>query len=272
MARYTRIDYMLLALLSRRPGTANALAGRLAGLPFSGRGTSTGAVYPAVRRLEGAGLVVASDKPRDEIEAAYRARNRRGRGWYGPHRRKRIRLYRLSDAGWAEVREWAGSGFDEAEMLTRPDELLLRFLVIAKLDPDVTPDEHAARAAARGEVAGPGPHPPWRVTLEGARPPPASDGDEGRTGDFLRAYAKTASRAARSLRWSLVRARSRPRRNRHPLSWIGYDASWERRVATELMVSLFEWRAAWARNAALGLPGCAGVPDREPADRSGAVQ
>jgi len=251
----TRIEHMLLALLSRQPSTATALAKRLGKLPLGGRGTSSGAVYPAVRRLEAAGLVATSPRPPNEAEAVYRKRARglvRGTSRGTRRATRGVRLHRLTNDGWMALREWAGRVPDRDEMRRRPDELLLRFLVLARLDSETDPDERAGVIAPPGYSTGPNVPPQWRIGLQGARPH-SHPGDEGRTRVFLEDYARVALEVACDLRTELRRARRKPRAGRHPLHWLDYDGSWERRLATDLMVSLFEARAIWAHRAAMEL-------------------
>lgn len=255
MPTRTRLDNVLLALLGRAPGTANALARRLAGFPLGGLGSSPGAVYPAIRRLEKDGLIEGFDKPRNEAAAEYRRRARSdfhaGRPVpYGRRRRpeRRFRAWALTGEGWKVVREWGRRPPGIDAMRARPEELLLRFLVLGGFDPETPPDEWIPTPYAKGTDWKPTPLPGWRKMLESARPRGVRRSDAGRTRVFLEAYADLAEQVSTYLEGELRCAQRTPI-SRHPYWWVGRDPSWEWRMANELRIALLETRTAWARRA-----------------------
>jgi DNA-binding PadR family transcriptional regulator len=75
-------------------------------------GASYGQIYPELRRLERAGLVEARDEPRGRV---------------------RRRVYRITPAGYAAVREWL---LDPETAFEVRDEGLLRLFFSELLEPD----------------------------------------------------------------------------------------------------------------------------------------
>jgi len=237
MGDRTRLEYSLLALLARAPRTGSGLCRRLAELPLGGRGTSSGAVYPALKRLEAAGLVETSAKPRRADIAWYRYGDRYGSAWYMDRRPihvGRCRLYHLTRQGWLVVRGWALEAIARRDMLACPETLLLKFMVLATVD----------RVPVLREPA-----------------------DASQPASFLSEYARVAEGIGVDLR---ARTRDRPWRfrigSRDPTG--RGPPAYEERLAAELLARLFETRSAWARRAARGFAR-ASPPGRSTLDLDG---
>lgn len=118
----TPLEYALMCLVSRRPSTGYEITRLLREYPLAGHGKSPGAVYPALDRLIASGLVLSRGRiPR-------RLNTPRER-WEG----RTIREHGLTRAGVVELRRWATAPVTRAEMLERPEHLLLRFSVVIGL-------------------------------------------------------------------------------------------------------------------------------------------
>ena len=128
--RRTRLEITLMCLLARGGNTGSGLVRILRECPIGGHGQSPGAVYPALQRLEEAEFLQ---------RRLWRSSRRRLCGWtrtgfegrYFP--KKRQQAYVLTYRGIAELRRWAREPVTRADMLERPDFLLLKYLMIPGL-------------------------------------------------------------------------------------------------------------------------------------------
>lgn len=208
MPRRTRLEYVLMGLIARVPMTGSALVRLLRAYPLAGIGRSPGAVYPALRRLESAGLIDTRYKARYEPTARRRERDRAWpvRGPPGPPIR-RFREFRLTEAGIRELRRWATRPVTRQEMLAFPDDLLVRFGLVPGLagqdavlaflrsfrqTAETLASDHARELAMMREDAS-----PW-----------------GRLGvelvlELLETRAAWARRAAHELRWTELHVQPR---------------------------------------------------------------
>jgi DNA-binding PadR family transcriptional regulator len=127
-ARYHRtpLEYGLMCLIARAPMTGSQLVTLLRRYPLAGTGKSPGAVYPALYRLEEAGLVCARTRRTSHVRALYAAR-RGGPGREGP------REFGLTGEGVIRLRRWATRRVTRTEVLERPEHLLLRFAMCTGL-------------------------------------------------------------------------------------------------------------------------------------------
>ncbi len=105
----TDLEYALLGLLSAAPMSGYDLKKAFA-TALSRFSSSSGGLYPALRRLEQRGLLVA----RIEREGELRAR----------------RLYRLTEAGTAALDAWIRQPIDQEMVARRLDLVLLRFVFL----------------------------------------------------------------------------------------------------------------------------------------------
>jgi len=135
----TPLEYTLMCFVARAPATGGQLVRNLREFSVDGRGGSTGAVYPALRRLTNAGLLESKRRPPRESSLESFARAfRRGMGM-PPARpdpaapRGRVVDYRLTQIGIEELRRWAVQPVTSAQMFERPDQLLLRFTFLPGL-------------------------------------------------------------------------------------------------------------------------------------------
>ena len=106
------LEYAVLCLLTGPPRSAYELVKTFREWPFGGSGRSPGAVYPALRRLEGRGWVLGASVP--------------------VGRRPRTE-YRLSAAGRAVLRTWATAEVTEEDLLESPGTLMLRFSFLTRV-------------------------------------------------------------------------------------------------------------------------------------------
>lgn len=129
-----------MCLIARAPMTGSQLVTLLRRYPLAGTGKSPGAVYPALYRLEEAGLVCARSRPTSHVRALYAARRgagvRRGSGVEGvPGARdaRGAREFGLTGEGVVRLRRWATRRVTRTEVLERPQHLLLRFAMCTGL-------------------------------------------------------------------------------------------------------------------------------------------
>jgi DNA-binding PadR family transcriptional regulator len=101
------LGYALLGLLHDNPSSGYALRRVFALSPMTSFSDSPGAIYPALRRLEQAGLV------RGYVERSSGSRRRR--------------VFHLTPAGIAELERWLGAPPTRDDVTRRLDELTLRF-------------------------------------------------------------------------------------------------------------------------------------------------
>ncbi len=101
------LGYALLGLLHHAPLSGYGVRKMFAGSPMGTYSDSPGAIYPALQRLEKAGLV--------------RGRVEEGSGL----RRKKI--YRPTDAGLAALKQWLMQPVTREDIIRRLEELMLRF-------------------------------------------------------------------------------------------------------------------------------------------------
>jgi DNA-binding PadR family transcriptional regulator len=119
-----------MCLLARGANTGNGLVRLLREFPVGGHGQSPGAVYPALRRLEDAEFVQHRLRKRGRRWLCGRSKQGYLRRYYP---RKRQREYVLTYRGIAELRRWAREPVTRADLLERPDFLLLRFAMVPGL-------------------------------------------------------------------------------------------------------------------------------------------
>ncbi len=165
MPERTRLEYTLMCLIWRAPRTGASLVSTLRASPIGGHGQSSGAVYPALRRLRRDGLVNSRDKARSEFWAWYREWHReRGprEAWpkFGDPNpsTRRYQEFSLTPRGLDELRSWSIRPVTRADMLARPDYLMLRFAFLSELGGMRATRQFVAQYAdiawaLRGEVA-----------------------------------------------------------------------------------------------------------------------
>jgi len=134
MRSRTPLEYALMCLIARAPRTGNEIVRLLREYPLAGTGKSPGAVYPALHRLADAGLVRCRPRARCEVDALYRqnAGSPIAAAGLTPGVR-RFREHGLTRRGVADLRTWAVGPVTRAEVLERPDHLLLRFSFLVGL-------------------------------------------------------------------------------------------------------------------------------------------
>ena len=125
-----------MCLVARAPMTGSELVGLLRRYPLAGTGKSPGAVYPALHRLEGAGLLSA--RPRRTRSGRSRALRQQARraaagGPVVASARATVEEFGLSRAGVDRLRRWARRRVTRQEVLERPEHLLLRFTMCTGL-------------------------------------------------------------------------------------------------------------------------------------------
>src|SRR5215212_727880 len=103
----SRLGLALLALLSQRPASGYDIRRIFTDTPMGTFSNSPGAIYPALRRLEAAGLV-------------------RGRVESGSGLRRR-QVFRLTPAGTSALKRWIAGPVTREDVVSGGDELMLRF-------------------------------------------------------------------------------------------------------------------------------------------------
>jgi DNA-binding PadR family transcriptional regulator len=101
------LDHALLGLLRDEPASGYDLRKVFASTPMASFSDSPGAIYPALARLEGGGLI-------------------RGRIEEGGGLRRR-KLFRLSAEGSAELERWLTQPLTREDIVSGMEELILRF-------------------------------------------------------------------------------------------------------------------------------------------------
>jgi DNA-binding PadR family transcriptional regulator len=101
------LGYALLGLISQQPLSGYDVKKIFAMTPMAGFSDSPGAIYPALRRLEQAGLV------RSEVKQMTGLRQRR--------------VFRITPKGLASLKAWMGKPIAEEDVVRRSGELMLRF-------------------------------------------------------------------------------------------------------------------------------------------------
>lgn len=200
--RRTRLEITLMCLLARGANSGGGLVRILRECPIGGHGQSPGAVYPALARLADAEFI--HKRPRRRGRRWLCGRRKKGyAGRYYP--KKRQTEYVLTYRGIAELRRWAKEPVTSADMLERPDFLLLRFALLPGLLGPAATQRFLAEyeRVARSLTA----HTRRYVEIFGVDPVhPARDMSESvRLGfeltiDVLRARSRWAWRAARGNR------------------------------------------------------------------------
>ena len=107
------LDHALLGLLHGSPSSGYDLRKRFETTPMIRFSASPGSVYPALRRLQRWGLIRGS---RDQT-TALRPRQ----------------VYRLTRSGHAALRAWLRQPITRADMISRREELCLRFAYMEKV-------------------------------------------------------------------------------------------------------------------------------------------
>ena len=112
----SRLGYALLGLLHANPSSGYDLRKIFALTPMSTFSDSPGAIYPALRRLQRAGLV------RGQVEGGSRSRRRR--------------VFQLTSTGTTALKQWLTLPLEHEDVVRRMEELSLRFafmdLVVGK--------------------------------------------------------------------------------------------------------------------------------------------
>jgi DNA-binding PadR family transcriptional regulator len=101
------LGYALLGLVSQQPLSGYDVKKIFATTPMAGFSDSPGAIYPALQRLEKAGLV------RSEVKQMAGLRQRR--------------VFRITPKGLASLKAWMGKPITEEDVVRRIGELMLRF-------------------------------------------------------------------------------------------------------------------------------------------------
>jgi DNA-binding transcriptional ArsR family regulator len=115
-----------MCLIARTPMTGSQITRLLTTYPLAGTGKSPGAVYPALYRLEAAGLVCRrSRRPRHFRSFADVSSWKRG--YEVSEGRRFMQEFGLTHAGVDALRGWATRRVTRREVLERPEHLLLRF-------------------------------------------------------------------------------------------------------------------------------------------------
>lgn len=117
----TELRLLVLGLLARQPRSAYALGRALSEMPTGGFSGSPGAIYPAVRAMEGEGL----------LEKAKASRGTRGR------------TYVLTRRGHRVLRDWLVAPVDGWALVRAPGIVLLRLSFLS---------DRAARARLRRQL------------------------------------------------------------------------------------------------------------------------
>jgi DNA-binding PadR family transcriptional regulator len=115
----TTLAFALLGLISQKPCSGYDLRKFFSSTPMSSFSDSPGAIYPALRRLEGRGLI------RGQVESG--------------HGRRERRLFQVTRRGRAEFRRWLLQTVTRDDVVHRLNALMLRFAFM---------DESAGRAAS----------------------------------------------------------------------------------------------------------------------------
>jgi DNA-binding PadR family transcriptional regulator len=105
-ARVSLLGYALLGLLHQRPSSGYALRRVFATTPMGTFSDSPGAIYPALRRLEGLGLV------RGRVESSAGLRQKQ--------------TFRLTTQGLAALKEWLERPLRRADVVRGMDDVMLR--------------------------------------------------------------------------------------------------------------------------------------------------
>jgi len=105
-ARVSLLGYALLGLLHQRPSSGYALRRVFATTPMGTFSDSPGAIYPALRRLEGLGLV------RGRVESSAGLRQKQ--------------TFRLTTPGLAALKEWLERPLRRADVVRGMDDVMLR--------------------------------------------------------------------------------------------------------------------------------------------------
>jgi DNA-binding PadR family transcriptional regulator len=103
----SRLGHALLGLLSQQPASGYGIRRLFTDTPMQAFSDSPGAIYPALRRLEAAGLI------RGRVESSSGLRRRQ--------------VFRLTAAGTSALKEWLRRPVTHEEVVGDVDGLMLRF-------------------------------------------------------------------------------------------------------------------------------------------------
>ena len=103
----TTLGYALLALLHQNSASGYDLRKFFFATPMKSFSDSPGAIYPALRRLEKHGFVRSQIQDRAGL--------------------RRRRLFRITSAGQAELKRWAGLGLTRDDVVSNFKQVMLRF-------------------------------------------------------------------------------------------------------------------------------------------------
>jgi DNA-binding PadR family transcriptional regulator len=114
----TTLEYALLGLVHAEPRSGYDLCKVFETTPMGHYSSSPGAIYPALKRLDNAGLVSG------EVEKAGSMRPRK--------------KYTVTPLGQETLREWVSQGVSRDDLVWGGDELMLRFGFMGQLVPAQT--------------------------------------------------------------------------------------------------------------------------------------
>jgi DNA-binding PadR family transcriptional regulator len=106
-AKIPLLGYALLGLLHEAPFSGYGIRKMFANSPMGSFSDSPGAIYPALQRLEKAGLVRGRVEDRSDL--------------------RRTKIFQLTDSGMAAFKQWLKQSLTRDDMVRGTDELMLRF-------------------------------------------------------------------------------------------------------------------------------------------------
>lgn len=112
----TSLGYTLLCLVLMKPSSGYDLCKIFETTPMAHYSSSPGAVYPALKRLEGNGLLSAETEKADSLRPR--------------------KVYRPTEAGVAAVRAWITAPLTRDDMVERMDEVMMRFAFLGHVAGD----------------------------------------------------------------------------------------------------------------------------------------
>ena len=150
----TPLEYALMCLIARHPMSGSQIVHLLRRYPLAGSGKSPGAVYPALYRLEAADLVTGRMRPPSLLRSftvpprppndvdwrravrharAVRASRSGGSDVAGRRGCPGVQEFGLTRQGVECLRAWSRRRVTRAEVLERPQHLMLRFAMCTGL-------------------------------------------------------------------------------------------------------------------------------------------